>query len=129
MVLAKTLTFVDLQKIMNDSSSSAKAAAAARPALKEGEWACVDAKCAHINSATRRQCQKCGKGSGFFHRCKKPKLFIPLLDKPRAKQKVGKEIGKEAAEKSKGLFSAEDWVCTKFELFRNKYRYETDNTP
>lgn len=44
----------------------------------------------------------------------KLKLFSILLAKPRAKQRVGKEIGKEAAEKSKGLFAAEDWVCTKY---------------
>ena len=37
-----------------------------------------------------------------------------IAAKPRAKQRVGKEIGKEAAEKSKGLFAAEDWVCSKF---------------
>ncbi|CAK5083947.1 unnamed protein product [Meloidogyne enterolobii] len=66
-----------------------------RPVLKEGEWACVDAKCAFINGEKRNTCQKCGKA------------------KPRAKQRVGKEIGKEAAEKSKGLFAAEDWVCSK----------------
>jgi hypothetical protein len=38
--------------------------------------------------------------------------------KPRAKQRVGKELGKEAAEKSKGLFSAEDWMCSKFAHFQ-----------
>ena len=41
-------------------------------------------------------------------------VVIYLIGKPRAKNRVGREIGKEAAEKSKGLFSAEDWVCTKF---------------
>uniref|UniRef100_A0A183BMR8 Zinc finger Ran-binding domain-containing protein 2 n=1 Tax=Globodera pallida TaxID=36090 RepID=A0A183BMR8_GLOPA len=80
--------------MIDDESSSSKIPPN-RPALKEGEWACVDAKCAQINSDKRRHCQKCGK------------------DKPRAKQKIGREIGKEAAEKSKGLFAAEDWVCTK----------------
>ena len=33
-----------------------------RPVLKEGEWACVDAKCAFINGEKRNVCQKCGKG-------------------------------------------------------------------
>lgn len=33
-----------------------------RPALKEGEWACVDAKCAYINGEKRMDCHKCGKG-------------------------------------------------------------------
>lgn len=28
-------------------------------------------------------------------------------------KKLGVEIGKDAAEKSKGLFSADDWMCTK----------------
>ena len=27
---------------------------------------------------------------------------------------MGIEIGKDAAEKSKGLFSADDWMCTKY---------------
>ncbi|KAH7698965.1 Protein Y25C1A.8 a [Aphelenchoides avenae] len=66
-----------------------------RRALKPGEWACVDAKCAHINSERRTVCDACGKA------------------KPRAKSRVGKEIGKDAADKSKGLFSADDWVCSK----------------
>ena len=30
-----------------------------------------------------------------------------------SKKKLGIEIGKNAAEKSGGLFSAEDWACTK----------------
>ncbi len=33
--------------------------------------------------------------------------------KPQSKSRIGKEIGKEMADKSKGLFSAEDWVCSK----------------
>jgi hypothetical protein len=28
------------------------------------------------------------------------------------------EIGKDAAEKSKGLFSADDWMCTKYDLLK-----------
>jgi hypothetical protein len=28
------------------------------------------------------------------------------------------EIGKDAAEKSKGLFSADDWMCTKYNLLK-----------
>ncbi|VDN52478.1 unnamed protein product [Dracunculus medinensis] len=66
-----------------------------RRALKEGEWACVDAKCAYINSDRHVVCDRCGKS------------------KPRSKNRVGREIGKDAAEKSKGLFAAEDWACTK----------------
>ncbi|KAF1766794.1 hypothetical protein GCK72_006752 [Caenorhabditis remanei] len=66
-----------------------------RRTVKDGEWACVDAKCAKINEETRQFCDDCGKA------------------KPRAKSKIGKELGKEMAEKSKGLFAAEDWVCSK----------------
>uniref|UniRef100_A0A914X5H9 Zinc finger Ran-binding domain-containing protein 2 n=1 Tax=Plectus sambesii TaxID=2011161 RepID=A0A914X5H9_9BILA len=68
---------------------------AARRALKPGEWACLDAKCSHINQEFRNTCDQCGK------------------PKARAKNKIGREIGKDAAEKSKGLFAAEDWSCTK----------------
>uniref|UniRef100_A0A915EI61 RanBP2-type domain-containing protein n=1 Tax=Ditylenchus dipsaci TaxID=166011 RepID=A0A915EI61_9BILA len=60
-----------------------------RRALRPGEWACVDARCAHINAEKRHSCEICGKA------------------KPKAKSKIGREIGKDAAEKSKGLFSAE----------------------
>ncbi|VDM97542.1 unnamed protein product, partial [Thelazia callipaeda] len=66
-----------------------------RRALREGEWACVDAKCAYINADRVSICERCGKS------------------KPRSKNRVGREIGKDAAEKSKGLFAAEDWACTK----------------
>uniref|UniRef100_A0A1I7UGV5 Zinc finger Ran-binding domain-containing protein 2 n=1 Tax=Caenorhabditis tropicalis TaxID=1561998 RepID=A0A1I7UGV5_9PELO len=66
-----------------------------RRAVKEGEWACVDAKCAKVNDESRVTCEDCGKA------------------KPRAKSKIGKELGKEMAEKSKGLFAAEDWICSK----------------
>jgi len=30
------------------------------------------------------------------------------------------EIGKDAAEKSKGLFSADDWMCTKYDTLKLK---------
>lgn len=39
--------------------------------------------------------------------------FLVSEDKTRVK-KLGVEIGKDAAEKSKGLFSADDWMCTKY---------------
>uniref|UniRef100_A0A0R3RS19 Zinc finger Ran-binding domain-containing protein 2 n=1 Tax=Elaeophora elaphi TaxID=1147741 RepID=A0A0R3RS19_9BILA len=66
-----------------------------RRALRDGEWACIDAKCAYINADRVSICERCGKA------------------KPRSKNRVGREIGKDAAEKSKGLFAAEDWACTK----------------
>lgn len=78
-------------QVSSNSKSDDSASNAGRRALREGEWACVDAKCAHVNPERRSSCEKCGKA------------------KPRNKSKAGKEIGKEAAEKSKGLFSAEDW--------------------
>uniref|UniRef100_A0AC34GV96 RanBP2-type domain-containing protein n=1 Tax=Panagrolaimus sp. ES5 TaxID=591445 RepID=A0AC34GV96_9BILA len=69
--------------------------AANRRALLPGEWACVDAKCAHINSERRKHdCEACG------------------TSKPQKKGPIP-EIGKDGADKSKGLFSADDWVCTK----------------
>ncbi|VDM52376.1 unnamed protein product [Angiostrongylus costaricensis] len=66
-----------------------------RRILKEGEWACPDPKCAHVNAEFKNTCETCGR------------------QKPRSKSRVGKEIGKEMADKSKGLFAAEDWVCSK----------------
>jgi hypothetical protein len=38
--------------------------------------------------------------------------LVSLEEKAKVK-KLGVEIGKEAAEKSKGLFSADDWMCNK----------------
>ncbi|GAV06567.1 hypothetical protein RvY_16533 [Ramazzottius varieornatus] len=72
--------------------------AAARPGFKPGfeDWECPD--CANINFGKRQEC----------NRCRKPKPD----DKVNIK-KTGIEIGKQAAEKSKGLFSADDWMCTK----------------
>lgn len=41
-------------------------------------------------------------------------LNVKFTAKPRIKAPVGQVIGKNAAEKSKGLFAAEDWSCSKF---------------
>lgn len=83
------------------SPGSAAAAAAAaggggnrfRP--NEGDWVCPDAQCANVNFARRFTCNRCGK----------EKSTTP------PKKKLGQEIGKAAAEKSRGLFSADDWQC------------------
>nr|CAG4648909.1 EOG090X0ECZ [Polyphemus pediculus] len=64
----------------------------------DGDWNCPDSSCGNVNFARRDACNRCGK----------PKEE----EKPKVK-KLGVEIGKEAAEKSKGLFSADDWMCNK----------------
>jgi len=63
----------------------------------EGDWPCPDPSCGNVNFARRTSCNRCG------------------VDKPmdRKLAKGGIKIGSNAAEKSKGLFSADDWQCSK----------------
>ncbi|XP_054714458.1 zinc finger Ran-binding domain-containing protein 2-like [Uloborus diversus] len=63
--------------------------------MNDGDWICSDTQCSNINFARRTTC----------NRCSKEKTAIPQ------RKKLGHEIGKAAAEKSRGLFSADDWQC------------------
>ncbi|XP_035723242.1 zinc finger Ran-binding domain-containing protein 2-like isoform X1 [Vespa mandarinia] len=78
---------MDVNKVDEDNQRS----------INDGDWVCPDSQCANVNFARRSSCNRCGKDRG---ECTK-------------KKKLGQEIGKAAAEKSRGLFSADDWQCSK----------------
>ncbi|CAD5216690.1 unnamed protein product [Bursaphelenchus xylophilus] len=80
---------------MPEHNTDSRTGLPARRPLKPGEWACVEGRCSQINQESSFVCEGCGK------------------HKPKPKGRAAAELGKQAAEKSKGLFSAEDWMCTK----------------
>ncbi|XP_044754286.1 zinc finger Ran-binding domain-containing protein 2 [Coccinella septempunctata] len=59
------------------------------------DWTCDE--CGNVNFARRNNCNRCDKARTTLAK----------------KRKLGTEIGKAAAEKSGGLFNAEDWQCYK----------------
>ncbi|XP_070490170.1 zinc finger Ran-binding domain-containing protein 2-like [Chironomus tepperi] len=76
--------------------SSSKSSKSSKPFHKNsGDWFCPDKSCNNLNFARRDSC----------NRCKKPR------EDPKKKGSAG--IGSALAKSSKGLFSADDWACTK----------------
>lgn len=64
--------------------------------VSDGDWICPDKKCANVNFARRTSCNRCGREK---------------TTEAKMMKAGGTEIGKTLAEKSRGLFSANDWQC------------------
>lgn len=81
---------------------------------KDGDWVCPDIECKNLNFARRNQCNRCGQDRFAKSGVDTPGSSISVDSQHTgSKKKAGIEIGKLAAEKSRGLFSAEDWQCSK----------------
>ncbi|KAJ8408479.1 hypothetical protein AAFF_G00258930 [Aldrovandia affinis] len=64
--------------------------------VSDGDWICPDKKCGNVNFARRTNCNRCGREK---------------TTEAKMMKAGGTEIGKTLAEKSRGLFSANDWQC------------------
>ncbi|KAK1896475.1 Zinc finger Ran-binding domain containing protein 2 [Dissostichus eleginoides] len=64
--------------------------------VSDGDWICPDKKCGNVNFARRTSCNRCGSEK---------------TTEAKMMKAGGTEIGKTLAEKSRGLFSANDWQC------------------
>ncbi|KAG8507896.1 Zinc finger Ran-binding domain-containing protein 2, partial [Galemys pyrenaicus] len=73
--------------------------------VSDGDWICPDKKCGNVNFARRTSCNRCGRGSYCIF------LFTEKTTEAKMMKAGGTEIGKTLAEKSRGLFSANDWQC------------------
>ncbi|XP_019936975.1 zinc finger Ran-binding domain-containing protein 2 isoform X1 [Paralichthys olivaceus] len=77
--------------MLTDNNMSAKSFR-----VSDGDWICPDKKCGNVNFARRTSCNRCGREK---------------TTEAKMMKAGGTEIGKTLAEKSRGLFSANDWQC------------------